>query len=112
MHRQNLPELPEIVDLAVEMRAERIEVANVQYYGWALKNRQALMPTFEQLKETTAFVEAARVRLKGILNIDYVIPDYYAKRPKQCMGGWGGSSSTSRPRVTFCPAMPRRRSPG
>jgi pyrroloquinoline quinone biosynthesis protein E len=89
MHRQNLAELPEIVDLAVEMGAERIEVANVQYYGWALKNRQALMPSMQQLRETTAFVEAARLRLKGILNIDYVIPDYYAKRPKQCMGGWG-----------------------
>ncbi|HEY0275178.1 MAG TPA: SPASM domain-containing protein, partial [Paenirhodobacter sp.] len=89
MHRQNLNELPEIIDLAVEMQAERLEVANVQYYGWALKNRQALMPTFAQLKETTAMVEAARIRLKGVLNIDYVIPDYYAKRPKQCMGGWG-----------------------
>ena len=89
MHRQNLAELPEIVDMAVEMGAERIEVANVQYYGWALKNRQALMPTFQQLKDTTAYVEAARERLKGVLNIDYVIPDYYAKRPKQCMGGWG-----------------------
>ncbi|NPD14825.1 pyrroloquinoline quinone biosynthesis protein PqqE [Xinfangfangia sp. D13-10-4-6] len=89
MHRQNLDELPEIVDIAVQMRAERIEVANVQYYGWALKNREALMPTIAQLKETTAFVEAARARLQGILSIDYVIPDYYAKRPKQCMGGWG-----------------------
>ncbi|WP_420344190.1 pyrroloquinoline quinone biosynthesis protein PqqE [Paenirhodobacter sp.] len=89
MHRQNLDELPEILDLAVEMRAERIEVANVQYYGWALKNRQALMPTQAQLRQTTAFVEAARERLKGIISIDYVIPDYYAQRPKQCMGGWG-----------------------
>lgn len=89
MHRQNLDELPEILDLAIEMQAERIEVANVQYYGWALKNRQALMPSFEQLTRTTAFVEEARERLKGVISIDYVIPDYYARRPKQCMGGWG-----------------------
>lgn len=89
MHRQNLHQLPQIIEMAVAMDAARLEVANVQYYGWALKNRQALMPTRAQMEECTAIVEAARARLKGVLEIDYVIPDYYAKRPKQCMGGWG-----------------------
>lgn len=89
MHRQNLHQLQAMIDMAVDLGADRIEVANVQYYGWALKNRAALMPTVEQLEETTRIVDAAREQLKGILAIDYVIPDYYAKRPKKCMGGWG-----------------------
>jgi pyrroloquinoline quinone biosynthesis protein E len=89
MHRQNLHQLPAIIDMAVGMGAARLEVASVQYYGWALRNRQALMPTLAQVEECTATVEAARTRLRGTLEIDYVIPDYYALRPKQCMGGWG-----------------------
>lgn len=89
MHRQNLHQLPDIIDMAREMGASRLEVANVQYYGWALKNRHALMPTPAQVEECTATVEAARARLRGVMDIDYVIPDYYALRPKQCMGGWG-----------------------
>lgn len=89
MHRQNLHQLAGIIDMSVDMGADRLEVANVQYYGWALKNRAALMPTLAQLEQTTQIVEAAQKRLQGILAIDYVIPDYYALRPKQCMGGWG-----------------------
>jgi len=89
MHRQNLHQLPDIIQMAVDLDADRLEVANVQYYGWALKNRAALMPTFAQLEETTRIVEEAREKLKGRLTIDYVIPDYYALRPKKCMGGWG-----------------------
>lgn len=89
MHRQNLHQLPDIIQMAVDLDADRLEVANVQYYGWALKNRAALMPTLEQIEETSRIVEDAQVRLKGILTIDYVVPDYYALRPKKCMGGWG-----------------------
>ena len=89
MHRQNLHELPDMIDMAVEMGAHRIEVANVQYYGWALKNRAALMPTMDQIEECNRVVAEAEERLKGVLAIDYVVPDYYAVRPKTCMGGWG-----------------------
>ncbi|MEH2509411.1 pyrroloquinoline quinone biosynthesis protein E [Nitrobacteraceae bacterium AZCC 1564] len=89
MHRQNLFQLPDIIQMAVDLDADRLEVANVQYYGWALKNRAALMPTMEQIEETSRIVEEAQERLKGILAIDYVVPDYYALRPKKCMGGWG-----------------------
>ena len=89
MHRQNLHQLPDMIEMAVDLGAERLEVAQVQYYGWALKNRAAFLPTRNQLDVATAEVEAARVRLKGILAIDYVVPDYYARRPKSCMGGWG-----------------------
>ncbi len=88
VHRHNLERLEEIIALAVELGAERLEVAHVQYYGWGLKNRAALMPTRAQLERATEVVEAARVRLKGVLVIDYVVPDYYAQWPKSCMGGW------------------------
>ena len=89
MHRQNLFQLTDIIQMAVDLDADRLEVANVQYYGWALKNRAALMPTIQQIDETSRIVEEAEARLKGTLAIDYVVPDYYALRPKKCMGGWG-----------------------
>ncbi|HJT08892.1 MAG TPA: pyrroloquinoline quinone biosynthesis protein PqqE [Stellaceae bacterium] len=89
VHRQNLGNLERMIELAVELGAQRMEVAHVQYYGWALANRDALLPTREQLDDATRTVEAARARLKGVLMIDYVVPDYYAHRPKACMGGWG-----------------------
>jgi PqqA peptide cyclase len=88
VHRQNLDRLGEIIEMAVQLGADRLEVAHVQYYGWALRNRAALLPTREQLAAATAIVEAARARLAGVLAIDYVVPDYYAHRPKACMGGW------------------------
>ena len=89
MHRQNLHQLADIIAMAIELDADRLEVANVQYYGWALKNRAALMPTLDQIEHTSRIVDEARARLKGTLEIDYVVPDYYALRPKKCMGGWG-----------------------
>jgi pyrroloquinoline quinone biosynthesis protein E len=88
VHRQNVDNLEAMIAMAVELGCGRIEVAHVQYYGWALKNRAALMPTRAQLEAATATVVAARQRLKGIVTIDYVVPDYYARRPKACMGGW------------------------
>jgi pyrroloquinoline quinone biosynthesis protein E len=88
MHRQNLYQLTDMIEMAVELDAARLEVAHVQYLGWASKNRAALIPTVEQFQESTRIVDAARERLKGVLVIDYVIPDYYAIRPKKCMGGW------------------------
>jgi pyrroloquinoline quinone biosynthesis protein E len=89
VHRQNLHNLPRLIEIALEWGAGRIEVAHVQYYGWALENRATLLPTRAQLDEATRIVEAARAHHKGRLVIDYVIPDYYAARPKPCMGGWG-----------------------
>jgi PqqA peptide cyclase len=89
VHRQNLDRLSEIIDMAVELGADRLEVAHVQYYGWALRNRSALLPSRDQLDAATTTVEAARARLAGVIVIDYVVPDYYAHRPKACMGGWG-----------------------
>jgi pyrroloquinoline quinone biosynthesis protein E len=89
VHRQNLDGLEAMIDTALDLDAHRIEVAHVQYYGWALRNRAALMPTRAQLDAATRIVERRRAELKGRLAIDYVVPDYYARRPKPCMGGWG-----------------------
>ncbi len=89
LHRQNIHNLPAIIDYAVEVGAGRLEVAHIQYYAWALKNRAALMPTREAFMKTVEIVDEAKERLKGILVIDFVVPDYYAKYPKPCMGGWG-----------------------
>jgi len=89
IHRHNIKSVPKMIDFAVELGAGRIEIAHVQYYAWALLNRSALMPTREDYNEAAKYVLEARERLKGILVIDAVVPDYYAKYPKPCMGGWG-----------------------
>ena len=89
VHRQNIDNLENFIQMARDLDAERVEIAQVQYYGWALKNRAAFIPTPQQLDHATEIVEKARIDLKGKLVIDYVIPDYYAKHPKNCMGGWG-----------------------
>jgi pyrroloquinoline quinone biosynthesis protein E len=89
VHRQNLGGVPAMIDMALALGARRLEIAHVQYYAWALKNRDALLPSRRQLDEATLIVEAARAKLKGVLAIDYVVPDYHGVRPKSCMNGWG-----------------------
>ena len=91
LHRRNLHQLPRALEMAEEMGARRIEVATVQFHGWALKNLDALMPTQEQAREATRIVTEARKRLKGRLVVDYVPADYHEDFPKRCMGGWGSS---------------------
>lgn len=112
VHRQNLDRLDSMIDLAVAVGAQRLEVAHVQYYGWALKNRDWLMPTITQLDRATGQVAAARERLKGRLVIDYVIPDYYAQRPKACMGGWGQQFLNVAPDGTVLPCHAAQTIPG
>lgn len=89
VHRQNIENLPAMIEYAVEAGAGRIEVAHTQYYAWALKNRAALIPTREQFYKSVEITNAAKERLKGILVFDVVAHDHYAVRPKPCMGGWG-----------------------
>ena len=89
MHRLNLDRLPETIELALELGARRLEVANVQYHGWAALNKQVLMPTQEQSSRTNQIVAEARESLNGRLLIDYVPVDHYAEYPKSCMNGWG-----------------------
>lgn len=97
MHRHNVEYLEEIIEFAVKLGAERLEVAHIQYYGWAFENRKALIPTKDQVYRNADIVDEARERLKGILSIDFVVPDYYAVRPKPCMGGWGSQFITISP---------------
>jgi pyrroloquinoline quinone biosynthesis protein E len=88
IQRHNAGRVAEMLAFAELLQAERVEIAHVQYYGWGLKNRAALLPTRAQLEDSTNVVEAARERLRGKMVIDYVVPDYHAARPKSCMGGW------------------------
>ena len=89
IHRHNIKNVEAIIDYAVDLGAGRVEIAHVQYYAWALKNRASLMPTREDFMTAAKLTEKARERLKGVIVIDMVVPDYYAKFPKPCMGGWG-----------------------
>jgi pyrroloquinoline quinone biosynthesis protein E len=88
VHRANVDRVAQMIAMAEALGAERTEIAHVQYYGWGLRNRDALLPTRAQLESSTDVVEAARRRLAGRMVIDYVVPDYHAARPKACMGGW------------------------
>jgi PqqA peptide cyclase len=89
VHRQNLDHLDEMIAFIEQLNPERIEIAHTQYYGWALANRAALLPTRPQVEKSIAVVAEAEKRLAGKIRIDSVVPDYYAKYPKACMGGWG-----------------------
>jgi len=112
IHRQNIGHLEAIITMAEDLGADRIEVAHVQYYGWALANRAALLPTREQVMASVAVVEAARARLKGRMRIDFVVPDYYASRPKPCMGGWGSTSMNVTPTGKVLPCHAAESIPG
>jgi len=89
VHRQNLDHLEEMIAFTERLNPERVEIAHAQYYGWALANRAALLPTRAQLAKAVAIVAEAEKRFAGRIRIDSVVPDYYAKYPKACMGGWG-----------------------
>ncbi len=88
VHRHNIAHIEQMIAMGEAFGAGRIEIANVQYYGWGLLNRAALLPTRADLDACTAAVFAGRERLRGKMVIDYVVPDYYALEPKGCMGGW------------------------
>jgi PqqA peptide cyclase len=89
LHRQNLERVGEMIALAERLSADRLELANTQYLGWALVNRRALLPTREQLESARAVAAAAKKRLRGRMEVLFVTPDYYAEYPKTCMDGWG-----------------------
>jgi pyrroloquinoline quinone biosynthesis protein E len=112
VHRQNLDRVAEMIDLALAMGAHRLEIAHTQYYGWALKNRAALMPERRQVEAATATVKGARERLRGRLLIDYVAPDYFARFPKPCMGGWGRQLMAVTPSGDVLPCHAAQTIPG
>jgi PqqA peptide cyclase len=105
IHRGNIDRLPQMIELAESLRAERVELANVQFYGWAFLNRAALLPTREQVVRAREIATAAKARLAGQIDIFYVLPDYYEARPKPCLNGWGQRYLTVNPigAVLPCP---------
>jgi pyrroloquinoline quinone biosynthesis protein E len=106
LHRQNIDRIGAILDMAVVMEADRIELANTQYAGWAGRNRAELLPSRDQLERAETVVLAARGRLGDRMEIIYVIPDYYSKYPKPCMDGWARRQFTVVPNgeALPCPA--------
>jgi len=106
LHRQNIDRVAEIIALVEELDADRIELANTQYYGWAWRNRTALLPSREQLAGAEEIVRAARERLTGRMEVVHVLPDYYSEYPKPCMGGWAARQLTVAPNgdALPCPA--------
>ncbi len=89
LHRRNIDRLLRIIELAETLGATRVELANVQFYGWGFLNRAALLPTREQVSRAREIAITAQQRLAGRLEIFYVLPDYYERRPKPCLNGWG-----------------------
>jgi pyrroloquinoline quinone biosynthesis protein E len=112
MHRANIDHVADMVALALTLGASRVEIAHVQYYGWALPNRAMLMPTREQVDRALAAVEELRARHHGAIVIDAVVPDYYARFPKPCLGGWGRRSLNITPSGKVLPCHAAESIPG
>ncbi len=108
LHRRTIGRIGEMIALAESLGAMRIELANVQFYGWAWKNRAALLPTREQVEVADGVARREAERLRGRMDVVYVMPDYYARRPKPCLHGWGMRGITVNPRgeVLPCQAAP------
>ncbi len=112
MLRANIDRVADMVALALELGASRVEIAHAQYYGWALKNRSALMPTAAQVERAAAAVADLRARHHGEIVIDAVVPDYYARLPKPCVGGWGRRSLNVTPAGKVLPCHAAESIPG
>lgn len=112
LHRLNLPHVGQIIDMALDMDADFLELANTQYYGWALRNRAALLPTREQLEQAEQVVNERRVRYGGRCRILFVVPDYFEQRPKPCMNGWGSVFMVVAPDGAVLPCHAARELPG
>ena len=112
IHRLNIDYVDKIIDMAVELGAEYIELANAQFYSWAEVNRDALMPTRAQVEAALATVERYRARHGDRIRIIFVVPDYHSDRPKKCMNGWGNVFLTVTPDGYALPCHTARMLPG
>jgi PqqA peptide cyclase len=106
--RQNADQTAEILALAEDIGVDYLEFANIQYYNWAMLNRDELLPTREQLERAERAVQAARERLGDRMTIYFVIPDYFEERPKACMNGWGSIHLTISPDGAALPCQEAR----
>jgi pyrroloquinoline quinone biosynthesis protein E len=105
LHRLNLDQLERIIDLCQAWGAERLELANTQYYGWGLANREALLPSRAQVATAFEVFQRRRAELNGHMELIWVLPDYYEPFPKPCMGGWGRVHLTVSPDGTVLPCQ-------
>lgn len=105
LHRQNIDRIGALIDAAEELEADRVELANTQYYGWALRNRAALLPSRAQLERAEGIVRDAKKRLAGRMDLLYIIPDYYSRYPKPCMGGWASRQLVVTPNGNALPCL-------
>ncbi|HEY7577764.1 MAG TPA: pyrroloquinoline quinone biosynthesis protein PqqE [Acetobacteraceae bacterium] len=112
VHRANIGRVAALVETAASLGAGRVEIAHAQYYGWALRNRAALMPTPVQVAQAMQEIESLGPRYAGRLVIDMVVPDYYARRPKACMGGWARRSLNVTPSGRVLPCHAAESIPG
>lgn len=112
IHRLNIAHVDRIIDMALDLGAETLELANTQYYSWAVINRDRLLPSAEQLRQAEAVVERYRQQVGDRLKIIFVVPDYYEERPKKCMNGWGNVFLTVAPDGTALPCHTARMLPG
>lgn len=112
IHRENIHQMQDILDIAVELGADYVELANTQYYGWAHKNRNLLLPSQEQFAKAEKIAQDYKKKVKGKMKIYYVVPDYYEDRPKACMNGWGTTFLTIAPDGVALPCHSARQLPG
>lgn len=112
MHRANIANAGRMVEFAIRLGARRVEVAHTQYYGWAMVNRAALLPTREATEKAVAEVEALRKAHEGVIVIDHVVPDYHARYPKACMSGWGRRTLNVTPTGKILPCHAAETIPG
>lgn len=112
IHRANIDRVTAFVELAASLGAGRVEIAHTQYYGWGLQNRKALMPTRAQVEAAMQAVEQIRPHYANRLVIDLVVPDYYARRPKACVGGWARRSLNVTPSGRVLPCHAAETIPG
>jgi len=111
LHRQNIHQMKDILEMAIELGADFVELANTQYYGWAHHNRDQLMPTQQQLHDAEGIAKEYQTSQQGNMKIYYVVPDYYEGRPKACMNGWGTTFLTIAPDGVALPCHSARQLP-
>jgi len=112
IHRSNIDQIEQMLQIAESSSATRVEFAHVQYYGWAYSNRENLLPRRDQLNRSLEIIKSAEERLRGKIRIESVVPDYYAKYPKPCMGGWGRKLMLITPNGDALPCHAAKTIPG
>ena len=112
LHRENLGRIDEVIAIAEQLRADRLELANAQYLGWALLNRAALLPSAAQIERARSIAASARARLEGRMEIVFVVPDYHAQFPPPCMDGWGRRFMVVAPDGLLLPCLLAHTLPG